>query len=539
MNTLRLRKARWLFGTFLLAVGLSPHASSQNKVTSYVNPFVGTAGHGHTYPGPSVPFGMVQLSPDTRMEGWDACGGYHYSDNSIIGFSHTHFSGTGVPDYGDILIVPTTGPLAIDKGKPDRPETGYRSRFRHETEVATPGYYSVLLDDYGIRAELTTSARVGVHRYTFPRSQASNILVDLKHGLGPDHVIESNIQIIGDREIVGYRRSTGWAKNQKIYFVAQFSKPFRSFGVAVNNRIHERRRMAAGRTIRGFVSYATSDGEQVIVKVGLSCVSIEGARRNLNAEVPGWDFDEVRRNAERVWESELSKIIVEGGTEDQYRTFYTALYHALLAPNVFSDVDGRYRGMDDQIHTAKDFEMYTVFSLWDTFRAEHPLLTILDTKRSLHFVKSLLAKFDEASVLPVWEFAANETWCMIGYHSVPVILDAYVKGVRGFDSEHALKAMQQSASLNHFGLEGYRQNGYIPAELASESVSRTLEYAYDDWCIAEFARRVGKEKEYREFSERAQFYRNLFDPSSGLMRPKENGSWVEPFRPTSVTQHYT
>jgi predicted alpha-1,2-mannosidase len=514
-------------------------AFSQSGPLQYVNPFAGTGGHGHTYPGATVPFGMVQLSPDTRVEGWDACSGYHYSDSSILGFTHTHISGTGVADYGDILLMPTIGPPAVSPGDPARPRSGYRSAFRHETEQATPGYYSVQLDDFAIRAELTTSTRVGFHRYTYPRSNEANVILDLQHGLGPDHVIEASIQIIGDNEIVGFRRSDGWAKDQIIYFVARFSKSFRSFGVSVRDRYQTGRRMASGRNVKAYVRFTTSRNEQILVKVGISAVDIDGARRNLVREVPGWDFDAVKRTAQEAWEAELGKIKVDGGTEEQYRTFYTALYHALLAPNTFSDVDGRYRGMDGKIHEAKGFTMYTVFSLWDTFRAEHPLLTIIDPKRSGDLVKSLIAKYKESGVLPVWELAANETWCMIGYHSVPVIFDAYAKGIRNFDVNEAFEAMKHSAMLDHFGLKGYRAEGYVPAEQESESVSKTLEYAYDDWCIAQMANDLGKRKEYDEFAERAQFYKNVFDPSTGFMRAKHNGSWATPFDPASVNVNYT
>jgi len=534
-----MRTSPFLSASLMLILLFPPRALSQRELVRYVNPFVGTGGHGHTYPGATVPFGMVQLSPDTRVEGWDACSGYHYSDSTILGFTHTHISGTGVADYGDILLMPTIGPPAVSAGTPARPGSGYRSRFRHQTEQATPGYYSVRLDDYGIRAELTTSTRVALHRYTFPRSNEANVILDLQHGLGPDHVIEASIQVIGDDEIVGFRRSDGWAKDQVVYFAAKFSKSFRSFGISVRDRFQAKRRMASGRNVKGYVRFSTNQDEQIVVKVGISSAGIDGARRNLLAEVPGWDFDEVRLSAQRSWEAELGKIQVEGGTEEQCRTFYTALYHALLAPNTFSDVDGRYRGMDGRIHEAKGYTMYTVFSLWDTFRAEHPLLTIIDPERSRDLVKSLIEKYKESGVLPVWELAANETWCMIGYHSAPVIFDAYAKGIRNFDANEAFQAMKHSAMLDHFGLRGYREEGYVPAEKESESVSKTLEYAYDDWCIAQMANDLGKRQEYDEFAERAQFYKNVFDPSTGFMRAKYNASWAAPFDPTFVNVNYT
>ena len=514
-------------------------AFAQRDLTRLVNPFVGTAKNGHTYPGATLPFGMVQLSPDTRVEGWDACSGYHYSDSAILGFSHLHLSGTGVADYGDVLLMPTVGTLRLQPGDPHRGIRGYWSRFRHSEESASPGFYSVKLDDYNIRVELTATTRVGVHKYSFPKSDSANIVIDLEHGLGPDKVIESKLQVVGDRELVGFRRSTGWAKDQVIYFAAQFSKQFKSFGIAVDDLLRLQRRSATGRNIKGFVQFKTAANEAVLVKVGLSSVSIAGARRNLKAEMPGWDFEGVRTSANRVWNSELNRIWVDGGLESQRRTFYTALYHTMLTPNTFSDVDGQYHGMDGTVRRANDFTMYSVFSLWDTFRAEHPLFTIIDPKRAGDFVHSLMAKYEESGTLPVWELASNETWCMIGYHAVPVILDAYVKGIRPYDSERALVAMKHSAQLDHYGLKAYREYGYVPSEVESESVSKTLEYAYDDWCISKFASLIGKKQVAAEFGERAAAYRNLFDPSTGFMRAKENARWIEPFDPRSVTVNYT
>ncbi len=504
---------------------------AQRSLTKLVNPFVGTAKNGHTYPGASLPFGMVQLSPDTRTEGWDACSGYHYSDSTILGFSHTHLSGTGVADYGDILVMPRIGKLEF--------HDAIHANFNHSEESASPGYYRVRLVDQDINVELTATRRVGVHRYTFPRTDSALVLVDLKHGLGVDRVIESSLQIAGDREIVGFRRSDGWAKNQIIYFVAEFSKPFKSFSIAMDGKPQAQRRKATGTDLKAYVRFSTGARESIVLKVALSSVSVAGARRNLNAEMPGWDFDAARVSAERIWNDELNRIWVDGGTSDQRRTFYTALYHAMLTPNVFSDVDGQYRGMDGTTRKAEGFEMYTVFSLWDTFRAEHPLFTIIDRKRALDFVRSILAKYEESGLLPVWELASNETFCMIGYHSVPVILDAFMKGIWSFDAERALVAMKHSAELEHFGLKAYRQSGFIPSEAESESVSKTLEYAYDDWCIAQLAGALGKKEIESEFSERAQFYRNLFDRSTGFMRARENGRWFEPFDATAVTFNYT
>ncbi|MCU0453611.1 MAG: GH92 family glycosyl hydrolase [Bacteroidetes bacterium] len=510
----------------MMAQSLSP--------VDLVDPFIGTDAHGHTFPGATVPFGMVQLSPDTRVEGWDACGGYHSSDSSILGFSHTHLSGTGVGDYGDVLFAPTVGPVLWQSGSKGTP--GYRSQFRHASESASPGYYRVTLDDHGTLAELTAGRRIGVHRYTFPDRDTANILIDLVHGIGPDVVLDAFLKVTSDREVIGMRRSRGWANDQMIYFVAQFSRPFDRAVVQAPDE-GSALPSSKGTKVKGAVRFLPAKGRVVTVRVGISAVDIEGARKNLSSE-PG-SFDDIRRSAREAWSKALGRVEVDGGTKAQQRTFFTALYHTMIAPNVFSDADGRYRGMDGTVRTATDFERYTVFSLWDTFRAAHPLFTILEPERTNEFIRSFLSIYEEGGTLPVWELAANETWCMIGYHAVPVITDAYAKGIRGFDADHALRAMQASANKDHFGLSFYRVSGYVPADKESESVSKTLEYAYDDWCIAEMARLMGKRDVEMEYLRRSQNYRNLFDPSVGFMRPKHNGGWLEPFRPLAVTNDFT
>lgn len=519
---------------------LAVHALSQTReaarLTELVDPFVGTGGHGHTFPGASLPFGMVQLSPDTRLAGWDGCSGYHYSDNLIYGFSHTHLSGTGISDYGDILLMPTVGEVYLNARPGDGKAGGYASHFSHRSESASPGYYSVRLEDSGVRAELTATLRAGLHRYTYPATERANVILDLAHR---DRVLDSYLRIVGDRRVEGYRRSTAWAKDQIVYFVAEFSKPFKTSGVSLDGRVSEGMREARGKEIKAFFRFGTRDGERLLVRVGVSAVDIEGARRNLEAELNTWDFERIRSDASRAWESELSKIQVAGGTEAQLKTFYTALYHSMLAPNLFTDVDGRYRGRDLKIHTARGFNVYTVFSLWDTFRAAHPLYTIIDPRRTRDFIKTFLAQYEEGGRLPVWELAANETDTMIGYHAVSVIADAAVKGVDGFDLTRAFEAMKHSAELNHFGLEAYRRRGYIGAEDEPESVSKTLEYAYDDWCIAQVARLLGRREEFRRYNERAQFYKNLFDAETGFMRPKRNGGWLSPFDPREVNFNFT
>ena len=518
----------------LSITAIASASASGSGLTDLVDPFIGTGGHGHTYPGASVPFGMVQLSPDTRLTGWDGCSGYHYSDSLVYGFSHTHLSGTGCSDLGDILFAATTGPLILSNGAGGEP--GYRSRFSHSREEAGCGYYSVFLEDYGVLAELTVTERCGFHRYTFPESENSSIIIDLKHR---DRVIESGIRFAGEKRVEGFRRSSGWASDQKVFFAAEFSAAPVRRGVALDGRILEGRKSAYGEDVRGFLSFRTGEGQKVMVKVGISAVSIEGARRNLEAELAGRDFEGVRERADSLWERELGRIEVKGGGRERRTVFYTALYHAFLCPNLYTDADGRYRGMDDRIHAAGDYTHYTVFSLWDTYRALHPLFTIVQRERTLDFIKTLLNNYRQGGRLPVWELAANETDCMIGYHSVPVIADAYIKGIRGFDAHLALEAMKSSASRDHFGLEEFRKHGFIPSGSFGESVSRTLEYAYDDWCVAMMAREMGREEDYREFIIRAQFYLNLFDPVTRFMRARRNGGWLEPFDPSEVNFNYT
>ncbi len=515
---------------------LSFVALAQKMPVDYVNTFIGTGGHGHTYPGATMPFGMVQLSPDTRLEGWDGCGGYHYDDSYIYGFTHTHLNGTGIPDLCDILVMPTTGEIRWNNGSDGKP--GYGSKFRHNSESSEPGYYKVVLDDYNITAELTTTTRAGMHCYTFPESKEANILVDLFHR---DEVLESSIKVISNTQIEGLRRSRSWAENQYEYFVAEFSTPFTSYEIAVDNKIQPGIKSTENKkNIKAFFHFNTTTGEKIYVKVGISAVNEDGARLNLETEIPGWDFVKVRSNARAAWTKELSKIEVEGGTDTQKTVFYTALYHTMVNPNIYMDVDGSYRGGDLKIHKDASFTNYTVFSLWDTYRAYHPLMTIIDQKRTLDYIKTFLKQYDESGLLPVWELEGNETFCMIGYHSIPVIVDAYLKGIKGFDTEKAYAAMLKSATRegNH-GLKALDQNGFISTEDESESVSKTLEYAYDDWCIAQFAKSIGKEDAYKYFIKRGQNYKNVFDNSTGFMRARSNGGWFNPFDPFEVNFNYT
>ncbi|MBN1650730.1 MAG: GH92 family glycosyl hydrolase [Bacteroidales bacterium] len=527
-----------LLASAILIISLFSCTNQQDKLTNYVDPFIGTGGHGHTYPGATLPFGMVQLSPDTRINDWDGCSGYHYSDSTILGFSHTHLSGTGVGDYGDIRFMPTVGKLKTIPGNSNRTIDGYRSSFSKNSEFASPGFYKVHLDDYTIDVELAATERAGIHKYSFPKSDSAHMIIDLTESVVSEKILDLEINFENDSTLSGKRQSSGWAADQHIYFVAQFSKPFLSFGIAEDGALKAQLRKAKGLDLKAWVDFQTKANEEILVKVGISAVSIEGARKNLASEIPDWDFEKIKKTASEKWEKELNKIKVEGSNETDKTIFYTALYHSLLAPNIFSDVDGKYRGHDQQIHQA-DHPVYTVFSLWDTFRAEHPLLSIIDQKRSNDMIKSMLLMYEQGGLLPVWELAANETNCMIGYHAVPVIADAIMKNIGDIDQNKAFEAMRKSAESDLFGLRNYKEFGYVKADEESESVSRTLEYAFDDWCIAQIARNLNDSVNESDFSRRAQNYQNVFDPSVGFMRARINGGWQLPFSPTEVNFHFT
>ncbi|MEO6588761.1 MAG: GH92 family glycosyl hydrolase, partial [Pyrinomonadaceae bacterium] len=551
------------FLPLLIFLTAASNLTAQTKdYTKYVNPFIGTGGHGHTFPGATMPHGMVQLSPDTRPDNWDGSSGYYYNDSIIYGFSHTHLSGTGIPDYCDILFVPTVGEPQFQAKEGEKETNGYASKFSHANEKAEAGYYSVKLDDDNIFAEMTATQRVGFHRYTFPKSNEANIVLDLKWR---DKVLGSFLRIVGNNRIEGYRRSSSWAKDQTVYFVAEFSKPFAGYKVGFQNKGDSQEGFSIidgnidsidrDNTKANFV-FDTKAGEQILLKVAISPVNIEGARKNLAAEIPGWDFEKVRNDAKTAWNKELSKIEVSGGTDAQLTTFYTALYHTAIQPNIFQDVDGNYLGLDKKVHNAPKDTNYTVFSLWDTFRAAHPLYSIIDQKRTADYISTFIRQYEQGGQLPVWELAGSETDTMIGYHAVPVIADAMAKGINGFDYEKAFEAAKHSAELNHFGLEAYKKRGYISAEDENESVSKTLEYAYDDFCIAQMSlvlsienldlgdkTKIAKGRSYikdsQEFYRRARSYENLFDPQTGFMRPKKNGGFVQPFAPQEVTFNFT
>lgn len=516
------------FASLIFVFYLNAHkAFSQVNIFNDVNPFIGTNAHGHTYPGATLPFGMVQLSPDTRLDGWDGCSGYHYTDSVIYGFSHTHLNGTGCSDYGDVLLMPF-------KGKGSLLPSDYASPFHHAKEKAIPGYYSVLLKKDSVLCELTTTSRTGMHKYTFGKTESPAIILDLTHR---DKLLQSWVEVSPSGEVIGLRRSAAWAKDQKLFFCIHFNTKIVKTEIYKNNQLQTGNKIA-GDNIKIIFRFQPVVNP-ILVKVGISGVDEAGAQNNLNTENPGWNFDSVKTAAYSVWEQELNKIKVEGGSSNERKTFYTSLYHCMLSPNLFSDCDGRYRGMDDSIHKAVNFNYYTVFSLWDTFRALHPLLTLIDQKRTRDFILTFMAQYQQSGSLPVWELWGNETNCMIGYHSAPVIADAFIKGIHGIDAPLALTAMKSSANSGKYGLTSYKKSQFIPADVEHESVSKTLEYAYDDWCIAQMAKQLGRTEDYIEFINRAQYYKNIFDQSSGFMRPRENGRWLVPFDPTEVNNHYT
>lgn len=502
-----------------------PKAKKDKSLISYVNPFIGTGGHGHTYPGATMPFGMMQLSPDTRLDGWDGCSGYHYSDEEIYGFSHTHLSGTGVSDYGDILLMPTNK-VVFNNGADGK--EGYKSKFSHSNEVAEPGYYKVYLDDTKIDVELTVSKRSGIHKYRFSEGEKQIVILDLEHR---DEVLDSKLNIETKTEISGYRHSKAWATNQYLFFDMQFSKPYTNVTLLENK--------SEGKKVKAAFEFNASTGNELQIIVGISPVDKEGARHNWHLEIDRKSFIQVKEEAQSAWENQLEKIIIEDTNKDYKVNFYTSMYHTMIAPNLYQDVDGRYRGMDLKIHEAKDFEYYTVFSLWDTYRAAHPLYTILEQERTNDFINTFLAKYDEGGIIPIWDLSACYTGCMIGYHAVPVIADAYLKGIKNYDVEKAFKAMKHSATRDKLGLESYKKYGFIPVELESESVSKTLEYAYDDWTIAQMANALGKKDDYKTYTERAQYYKNVFDPSSQFMRGRFRNTWFAPFDPYEVNFNYT
>ena len=515
---------------FLLVWGTALSLSAQSLV-NFVDPFIGTDYTGHTYPAATTPFGLVQVGPDNGVYGWEFCSGYHGSSNSIMGFSHTHLSGTGCPDMGDILLMPFVGDIPFKAGKDGEPSSGYQSAFSRDTEKASPGYYSVILDKYNILAEMTATPRVGFHRYTYPKNEKSGIIIDLEHGIG-DKTSESYIRVIDNQTVVGMRRSTGFVDDHRYYFCARFSKPFSSIISFEDERISDKKDLS-GKITKLMFRFSTEDREVVQVKVGLSTTGEKGAIDNLNTEVPGWDFAQVLKQTESVWENYLKRIEINPMDEGQKISFYTSLYHALLMPNLITDVDGKYMGWDQKIHQSTDGNMYTNFSLWDTYRALHPFLIFMYPQENSRFVRSMLERHKQVGLLPTNEYGIRETWCMIGNHAIPVIADVLLKGFKEFDAKEIYQAAKTAATKSHekSDWETYMKYGYYPFDIVkAESVSRTLESGYDDYCIAKMAKVLGKKDDYNYFTKRAGFYKNLFDSRIKLMRGKDsNGNWRTPF----------
>ncbi|MCH5327549.1 MAG: GH92 family glycosyl hydrolase [Coprobacter sp.] len=545
-------KQTFLSIILLLSVltGCTRPTEKQEQYTDYVNLFIGTGGHGHTFPGPVAPHGMIQPSPDTRIYEWDACSGYHYSDSVINGFSHTHLSGTGCGDYGDVLLMPTTGTQEIQDLGSESQEMAYASPFSHDEETAVPGYYSVFLKRYGVKAELTATKRAALHRYTFPQNRESGFIVDLDYSLQRQKNEEMHIEAISDTEIVGWKRTNGWAEKQNVGFYMQFSKPFTCEIIDTPAEVERGGKQTVADRAKALLRFETETDEEVLVKVGISAVDIDGARRNVEQEIPSWAFDSIATATRNEWNDYLKTVQVESNDETSKRIFYTALYHTAVHPSLFTDIDGRYRGMDGEIHQADtNEEIYTVYSLWDTFRALHPLLTVIDPQLNGKLIVSLMQKYREGGILPMWELAGNYTATMIGYHAVPVIVDAYMKGFDRIDGQELLQACLRSAEYDTTNIVAskrmigglmpiskYYKNtiGYIPYEKENESVAKGLEYAYNDWCISVLAQALGDTATAARYATLAQAYRNYFDANTKFMRGKDlNGNWHLPFNPRS------
>lgn len=525
----------------LLSAGLV--CASLGKIyaspVDFVNPFIGTSEHGHVYPGATVPFGMVQLSPDTRVTTWDGCSGYHYSDTNLYGFSHNHLTGTGCPDLGNILLLPTVGELKMEPG--DEPGKGYRTPFSHDQESAHPGYYRVYLPDYKVNVELTATTRVGFHRYTFPESTNSHIILDLLHGVD-NQPTETMVTIQDDHTVSGFRRSAGWGGSKVYYFVAEFSRSFDT-AVITQDKKDITAKTAKGKDLKVHFDFKTKGGEKVLARVALSTVSEDGARANMRAEAPNWDFDAIAKAARNQWNDLLSVAQVETRDKAVKEAFYTSVYHSHVAPTILNDVDGQFRGPDEKVHEAKGFNYYTEISIWDTFRAEQPLMTFTQPQRVNDLIKTLLAHYEifGHGTLPVWPEGGKETWCMIANHSIPIIVDAYNKGFRGWDTNLALKAMISSVEQDREQFDQYRRLGYIPSAKDVQSVAKVLEYAYDDACIARYAKALGQNDVADKYAKRSQNWKNVFDASTGFMRGRTNdGSWVTPFDPNRISfEDYT
>lgn len=531
-----------------ITIPMATFVQAQDNLVQYVKPIIGTARMGHTFPGATVPFGSVQLSPETDTlphdvngkyvkEVYEYCAGYQFGDKTIVGFAHTHFNGVGHSDLGDFLVMPTVGALKLNPGEKTKPQSGFRSAFSHATEVSEADYYKVHLDDYNVDAELTSTSRVGVHRYTFPQSSDAHIILDMMYNIydyqGKD--VWTYMRVLDDSTIVGYRQTNGWARNRTVYFAMKFSKPFKNYGYKnfsknepyggfwrrfnINHNFPE----MSGHDLRAYFDFDTKDKESIVVKMAISPVSYDGALENMKAEAPDWDFDAIKKDGQTAWNKELHKIEIKAANDSEKVNFYTAMYHSFINPTEYMDRDGQYKGNDQAIHKANDFTNYTTFSLWDTYRAQHPFLDLIQTHRANDMMKSMLAHYDQSSIhmLPVWSHYANDNWCMTGYHAVTVLSDAVVKGINTFDAEQALAACIATSNNPYYdNIPAYKKYGYIPDENSGTSVSTTLEYAFDDWSIAQMAKKLGKDSIYQAYMKRAMNYKNVYDPSIGFMRPK-------------------
>lgn len=518
-----------------LATACSTPNKSESDVdyTQYVNPFIGTDFTGNTYPGAQAPFGMVQLSPDNGLPGWDRISGYYYPDSTIAGFSHTHLSGTGAGDLYDISFMPVTIPY----NEAEAP-LGIHSKFSHENESAYAGYYQVMLEDYGINVELTATERCGIQRYTFPEAESA-VFLNLAKAMNWDVTEDSYIEAVDSVTVRGYRFSDGWARGQKVYFYSRFSRPFQH--MSVDTVLIEKDGLKISNGVVARFDYRTHKDEQITVVTAISGTSMEGAAKNLMAEAPDNNFDTYLSRAKELWNKELSKIQIESDNADDKTVFYTALYHSMLAPTIYNDVDGAYYGPDKKVHQAEGWTNYSTFSLWDTYRTAHPLFTYTQPERTNDMVKSFLAFFEQNGRLPVWNFQGSETDMMIGYHSVPVIVDAYLKGIGDFDAEKALEACVKTANLDEYrGIGVYKEKGYVPYDLTpyeNWSLSKTLEYAFDDYCIARMAEKMGKTDIMKEFDERAGYYKNVFNPVTSFMQPRDSkGNFIADFKADAYTE---
>lgn len=504
-------------------------AYSQN-FAQFVNPFIGTGGHGHTFPGAVVPFGMVQLSPDTRVDGsWDGCSGYHYSDTLIYGFSHTHLSGTGCSDWGDILLMP-------GYELPNSNNLNYASSFSHKNEIAKAGYYSVKLNN-GVTAELTTTLRTGIHQYTFLENKKPQVILDLLHR---DETLSQNVRLIDSNTVVGFRISKAWAKEQYIFFAIKFSQSIARFDYSINKQFKKQLNVKTKEKPEGAIfEFKDLKGKTLLVKVGISMVSEEGAIANLNSEATHWDFEKYAKEAENKWNQELSKIEIVDENTDKLSIFYTSLYHCFIHPSIASDADGNYRGRDNKIHKAQNYTHYTVFSLWDTYRALHPLLTIIDKKRTSDFINTFISQYEQCGRFPMWELSSNETDCMIGFHSVSVVADVMAKGIKGFDYNKAFEGSIATANYEKYGLPTFNKNSFLQVEDESESVSKTLEYGYNNYCVYKMAEILNQSASYSKYYNRSFAFLNIIHPTSKFMQPRYNGGWLSPFFPNQINNHFT